>query len=317
MTTPTPRPQAAWASRPERSNLFLLRIMTWISLRLGRAPGRVVLYVITAYFLLFSPASRRASTDYLRRVFGRAPRWRESYRHFFTFAATVHDRLYLVNQRFDLFKLEVHGHEALDRMLADGRGLFLIGAHLGSFEVIRAIGRRNTDQRIAMLMHRENAQKINATLAAINPEATLDIIGMGQIDSMLAVRERLDEGCMVGMLADRTPGDEPLAPVSILGAETRLPSGPFRMAALLRRPVVFMTGLYLGGNRYAIHFEPLADFSAVPAGQRDTAVQAAITRYAALLDQYCRLAPYNWFNFFDFWPTQDAPATDEQSRVPE
>jgi predicted LPLAT superfamily acyltransferase len=82
------------------------------------------------------------------------------------------------------------------------------------------------------------------------------------------------------------------------------------MAALLRRPVVFMVGLYLGGNRYTIHFEPLADFSDIARGQRDAAVQAAITRYAALLDHYCRKAPYNWFNFFDFWqaaPTATPP----------
>jgi predicted LPLAT superfamily acyltransferase len=40
--------------------------------------------------------------------------------------------------------------------------------------------------------------------------------------------------------------------------------------------------------------------------QRDAAVAAAITRYAALLDQYCRKAPCNWFNFFDFWQPQPA-----------
>ena len=301
MTAPLPHTQAAWASQPERSNRTMLRIMTWISLRLGRTPGRLVLLGITLYFLLFSPASRRASRDYLRRALGRPPRWIDGYRHFFSFAATVHDRLYLVNDRFDLFDFDVHGVEVLDDLLAQRQGLFLIGAHLGSFEVIRALGRRHTDLRVAMLMHQENAQKINATLAAINPDAALDVIAMGQVDSMLKVRERLDEGHMVGMLADRTPGDEPRVPVRILDAETRLPSGPFRMAALLRRPVVFMTGLYLGGNRYAIHFEPLADFTDVPAGQRDAAVEAAITRYAALLDQYCRAAPYNWFNFFDFW----------------
>jgi predicted LPLAT superfamily acyltransferase len=73
------------------------------------------------------------------------------------------------------------------------------------------------------------------------------------------------------------------------------------MAALLRRPVIFMAGLYLGGNRYAIHFEPLADFSSVEQGGQDAAVQAAISRYAALLERYCRVAPYNWFNFYDFW----------------
>jgi predicted LPLAT superfamily acyltransferase len=26
-----------------------------------------------------------------------------------------------------------------------------------------------------------------------------------------------------------------------------------------------------------------------------------MTRYAALLQAHCRMAPFNWFNFFDFW----------------
>jgi predicted LPLAT superfamily acyltransferase len=287
--------------------MLMLRVMTWISLRLGRRAGRVVLHLIASYFLLFAPASRRASSNYLRRALGRPPHWRDLYQHFFTFAATIHDRVYLVNRRFELFDFEVHGEDTLRRLLAGGKGLFLMGAHLGSFEAIRAIGRKDTDLRIAMVMHQDNAQKINAMLAAINPEAVQDIIGLGHIDSMLRVRERLDEGCAVGMLADRTLGNDTLYPVQILDTNANLPSGPFRMAALLRRPVVFMTGLYLGGNRYAIHFDPLADFSTVARGQRDAALEVAITRYAALLDQYCRKAPYNWFNFFDFW--QPAPTT--------
>jgi predicted LPLAT superfamily acyltransferase len=287
--------------------MLMLRVITWISLRLGRRAGRVVLHLIASYFLLFAPASRRASSNYLRRALGRPPHWCDLYQHFFTFAATIHDRVYLVNRRFELFDFEVHGEDTLRRLLAGGKGLFLMGAHLGSFEAIRAIGRKDTDLRIAMVMHQDNAQKINAMLAAINPEAVQDIIGLGHIDSMLRVRERLDEGCAVGMLADRTLGNDTLYPVQILGTNANLPSGPFRMAALLRRPVVFMTGLYLGGNRYAIHFDPLADFSTVARGGRDAALEVAITRYAALLDQYCRKAPYNWFNFFDFW--QPAPTT--------
>jgi predicted LPLAT superfamily acyltransferase len=281
--------------------MFMLRVMTWISLRLGRRAGRVVLHLIAAYFLLFAPASRRASGNYLRRALGRPPHWRDLYRHLFTFAATIHDRVYLVNRRFELFDFEVHGEDTLRRLLAGGKGLFLMGAHLGSFEAIRALGRKDTDLRITMVMHQDNARKINAMLAAINPGAVQDIIGLGHADSMLKLRERLDEGSVVGMLADRTPGNDTLYPVRILGTNANLPSGPFRIAALLRCPVVFMTGLYLGGNRYAIHFDPLADFSGIARAERDAALEAAITRYAALLDQYCRKAPYNWFNFFDFW----------------
>jgi predicted LPLAT superfamily acyltransferase len=293
--------QADWAHTPERSNMLMLRLMTWISLRLGRRAARGVLHLIVSYFLLSAPAGRHASRNYLGRALDRPAHWRDLYRHFFTFAATIHDRIYLLNRRFDLFDLEVHGQDTVRKLLADGKGLFLVGAHLGSFEVLRALGWKDTDVRIVMLMHEDNAQKLNAMLAAINPQAVQDIIGLGHIDSMLKVRERLDEGCVVGMLADRTPGNDALTPVHILGATAYLPSGPFRMAALLQHPVVFMTGLYLGGNRYAIHFDPLADFSEVARDQREAAVDAAITRYAALLDHYCRRAPYNWFNFFDFW----------------
>jgi len=296
--------EANWAQTPERSNLFMLRLMIWLSLVLGRAPTRLVLYLITAYFLLFAPGSRRASTDFLRRVLGRTPGWREVFRHIFTFSATIHDRVFLLNHRFDLFDFEVHGKDILFEHLANGKGLFLIGAHLGSFEVLRALGRKEAKLRISMIMHQENAQKISSMLAAINPEAVQDIIPLGQVDSVLKARERLDEGYVVGMLADRTPGNETLYPVQILGSETRLPGGPFRIAAMLERPVLFMAGLYLGGNRYAIHFEPLADFSSVPRSQRAAAVTAAIDQYAALLDRYCRTAPYNWFNFFDFWQSE-------------
>ena len=304
--TPTASP-SAWAHTPERSNMLMLRVMTWISLRLGRRAARGVLHLIASYFLLFAPASRRASGNYLRRALGRSPHWRDLYQHFFTFAATIHDRVYLVNRRFDLFDFEVHGEDTLRRLLTEGNGLFLMGAHLGSFEVIRALGRKDTNLRVTMLMHEDNAKRINAMLAAINPDAVQDIIGLGHIDSMLRVQERLDDVGVVGMLVDRTPGNDILHPVQILGSNANLPVGPFRMAALLRRPVVFMTGLYLGGNRYAIHFDTLADFSAVERSGRDAALQIAITRYAALLDHYCRTAPYNWFNFFDFW--QPAPTT--------
>ena len=286
--------------------MLMLRIMTWISLRLGRSAGRVVLHVIAAYFLLFAPGSRRASSDYLSRALGRRVKWSDMYRHFFSFAATIHDRIYLINQRFDLFNIEIQGQAYIDNLLAEEGGLFLMGAHMGSFEVIRAVGRQVPDLRVSMVMHEDNALKINAMLAAINPDAVTDIISLGRIDSMLRVRDRLNQGTVVGVLADRTLGEDIMFQAKLLNDAAYFPTGSFRMAALLRRRVVFMVGLYLGGNRYQINFEPLADFSNVATGQRGAAVEAAVTRYAALLDQYCRQAPYNWFNFFDFWRVPSA-----------
>jgi predicted LPLAT superfamily acyltransferase len=292
---------AEWARRPERSNYATLRLMTWISLRLGRRAGRLVLRAIAAYFLLFAPSARRASRAWLTRALGRTPTLREVFRHFHSFAATIHDRIYLVNERFDLFDLRIHGAELIDDIVSRGEGVFLMGAHMGSFEVIRAIGRRQPGLRVAMVMYEDNARKINDTLAAINPAARQDIIPLGRIDSMLRVKERLDDGALVGMLGDRSLAHDGTAQVEFFGEPAGFPLGPWRIAAMLRRPVILMVGLYRGGNRYDIHFERLADFSAATRETRGAAQREAVARYAARLEHYGRDAPFNWFNFFDFW----------------
>lgn len=302
-------PQAEWAIRPERSNRSMLRLMAWISLRLGRTPARFVLAGVSLYFLLFAPAAKAASRAYLRRALDREPTFADVFRHFYSFASTIHDRIFLLNGRFDLFQVEVHGEDVIQDVLSAGRGAILMGAHLGSFEVVRAIGRRQPGLRVAMVMYEENARKLNAVLAAINPAAVQDIIPLGQIDSMLRVQACLDEGMVLGVLGDRTLGGDPTLRVPFLGTDAEFPLGPMRLAAMLKRPVLFMSGLYLGGNRYAIHFERLADFSALERSGRDAAIQGAVAAYAACLERHCRTAPCNWFNFFDFWRPKDAAKT--------
>ena len=149
-----------------------------------------------------------ASRAYLGRALGRPATWADGFRHVFSFASTIHDRIYLLNDRFDLFDIEIIGAEALHAALAQQPGALLIGAHLGSFEVLRAVGRGQAGLKVAMLMYEENARKINATLAAINPAANDDIIALGRMDSMLQASDKLEQGYLVGMLADRRLGDD-------------------------------------------------------------------------------------------------------------
>jgi predicted LPLAT superfamily acyltransferase len=295
------RNAADWHARPERGSMLMLRVISWISLRLGRPAGRVILNLIAGYFLLFAPASRVASRLYLSRVLSRPVGWRDIYKHFFWFASTIHDRIYLLNQRFDLFDIQVHGKELVLDALDKQQGLLLFGGHIGSFEVIRAIGRANLDLKVVMAMYEENARKLNQMLAAINPTAQQDVVGLGRIDSMMKLSGLLDQGSLVGILADRTLGDDAMVPVTLFGEPAHMPVSAFRMAAVLRRPVLFMVGLYTRGNRYEIHFEPIVDFTATPRQNRQQEITRAVAVYAALIEKHCRRAPYNWFNFFDFW----------------
>jgi predicted LPLAT superfamily acyltransferase len=295
------KPKADWVRHRERGSIVLLRIMAYISLHLGRTLSRIPLYGIAIYFFLFAPTARRHSRHYLRLALGRQPTAGDRFRQILSFASTIHDRVYLINAQFELFSITIEGENLMRAQSNSGRGALLMGAHMGSFEVMHSLGRRQRGLQVAMAMYEENARKINATLAAINPGMVADIIALGQIDAMLNIAERLDSGAFIGMLGDRTLGSEPVQEVTLLGERAYLPIGPMRAAAILRCPVFFMAGLYRGKNAYHVVFERIADFSATPAGSRQAAVAAAIDRYAAVLDKYCRNDPYNWFNFHDFW----------------
>ena len=306
---------ASWTDQRERSNLPALRLMRWIAVAAGRRVSRLMLHPIAFYFFLASSAPRRHSRRYLDRALGRKATWRDVYRHFHTFTATVLDRVYLLREQFDEFEFEASGIEAILLPFGRGEGVLACGAHLGSFEALRMVG-HDKGLRVAMIMYEDNARLINDTLAAIAPNAKLHTIALGRLDAMLALRRWLDEGGVAGMLADRTlPGSNPQRSKSVvlpfLGAPAQFADGPFRLAALLRRKLVFMAGLYRGGNRYELRFAELADFSVPgPAGERDAAIRAALERYVATLEELCRAAPYNWFNFFDFWADADADANE-------
>jgi len=292
-------PSAEWTRRSERGSLPLMRLMAWLSLRCGRTVARVPLRIIAAYYLAFGLAARRASHRFLRRVHGRNPTLREQYDLFFSFASTVHDRVYFLKDRFGIFDIDVQGSEVFDE-----RGTLLMGAHLGSFEVMRASGRHLGHRRVVMAMYEDNARRINAALSAIDAAAMMDVVALGRADSMLEIAERLDSGALVGVLADRTLGRDPVIHVDFLGESAPFPTGPMRIAAVMRQRVIFMVGLYRGGNRYSIHFEPLADFSdfdAVSRTVRERRVEEAVAAYAKRLEHYARVAPSNWFNFHDFW----------------
>lgn len=302
MTKPS-KPAEAWASRGERGVTAAIRLIVWVALHLGRTTARLLLYPISLYFLAFSTGSRVASGAYLRRALGRHPRLIDRFRHYFTFATCVLDRVYLLNNQIDLFDLRVEGEEFAAAELQRGSGCFLFGAHLGSFEILRALGHRQPGLKLSLLMYEENARKISSVLNAINPDLALEVIALGRSDSMLMVKRRLEESHFIGILADRglSLESEDHVWVEFLGEKARFPIGPFRLAAVVGRPVILMVGLYRGGRCYDIHFERIVDFAAVPREAIAEEIEKALVLYVRRIEHFCRLAPYNWFNFYDFW----------------
>lgn len=290
-----------WVERPERGSLAALRFGVWAALRLGRRRAQFFLYPVCLYFLLTSPAALRASYDYLSRVLGRRPGWRDTFRHFLTFGACVLDRVFLLNEQQKGLRMTVTGDDFLRQIDQQGGGCLLFGAHFGSFEAARSVRRGYRDLPVSLLMYEENAKKIRAALGVINPRLEAEVIGLGRHDSLITVADRLRSGHFVGVLADRSRDGRDMVSLPFLGAPADFPQGPFKMAMMLGRPVVMMAALYRGKGHYEVRFELLASARDIRPADPKAWLDEIMRLYVEKLEALCREAPYNWFNFYRFW----------------
>jgi predicted LPLAT superfamily acyltransferase len=294
------RVSQAWLQQRERGSVAAIRLLVGFAGLVGRPVARLALMPVCAYFLVFSVRARSASRNYLSRVLGRRPTAGELFQHYFTFATVALDRMFLLKERYDLFDLRLHGEEVMEHLRTAGRGCLLLGAHLGSFEVLRAMGTAR-QVSVALVMYEDNARMVGTVAKAINPALADNVIALGRFDSMLKVQERLQHSDWVGLLGDRALDEDGQLQVPFLGGLAGFSTAPFRIALMLKRPVVLMLGLYRGGNCYDLYFEKLFDPDAVGRAQREALIEQAVRTYAARLEHHCRDAPYNWFNFYDFW----------------
>ena len=298
---------AHWQSRPEGGGRFAIWLIRAIALYGGRRMGRLCLYPITLYFFVRRGPERQASRQYLQRAFGRPATTWQVLKHIHCFAATILDRIFLLAHGEQPFRIETEGLDLLDQCVAQGRGVLLFGSHQGSFEALRAIGARRPKMALRVVLDKQKTPAMTELLEALAPDVGACVIDAAQDGTTiaLAMAEACHDGALVAMLADRGRGHEVLRRTGFLGSSAPFPISPWLLAHTLQVPVVLCFGLYLGGNRYKLVFEPFSERVHIPRHDRGPALDALIARYAQRLEHYIHVAPYNWFNFYDFW--QEAP----------
>jgi predicted LPLAT superfamily acyltransferase len=301
---------AEWRAIPEAGTVAGIRLLVLLARTFGRRLAGAFLYVVACYYALVRGVARRASRDYLRRI-GEPASFRHVVRHLHTFAQVSLDRLFFLTGRWQAFQFEQRNHDQIVQAATSGRGVLLLGAHLGSFEVMRCRA-KEFGVPINVVVDFSNAERVNAVLRSLSPEADTRLISLhpSPIAAMLAIRAAIERGELVAMLGDRLPpasdgpasAHKPRHVVSqFLGAEAAFPAGPWLLAHALGCPVYFVAGVFTPPNHYALHFEVLAQEVKLDRKDRAASLSGYAQRYAAMLETFARAAPLNWFNFFDFW----------------
>lgn len=298
----TPAERASW-QHDEGGGRFAIWFIRNLGLYGGRRMARLLLWPITLYFHLRRGDERRGIRRYLERLHGRPARRAEALRVLHAFSATLLDRVFLLARGAAGFEFHVEGLEQFDTVLAQGRGLLLVGAHFGSFEVLRSLALTHASAPLHIVLDKQATPELTRLLEELAPDLAAMVIDIarGGPEATLAMADALAQGHMVGLLADRARAGERCLPAPFLGAPAPFPVTPWLLAGALDVPVMLCFAAYAGGNRYHVHFESFAERIRVRREEREADLDAVVRRYAAALEQQVRAWPDNWFNFHDFW----------------
>ncbi len=301
-----------WTARPEGGGRFALWLIRSIGLHGGRGVARLILYPITLYFFFRRGPERRASYAYLTRALGRQANPLQVLRHIHCFAATILDRVFLLAGRLRNFDLHIDGLDDLHASIRPDRGVLLLGAHIGSFEVLRVLAVKRPDVKVRVVLDTQQTPALTDLLHELSPEIGRNVIDASRpgTDVVLALGEAVREGALVTLLADRARPHEATTVVDFMGSPARFPVAPFLIGAMLKVPIVLCFGIYRGGRSYDLVFEHFADGLDLSRRTRKAELTALVQKFAARLEHHVRSAPYNWFNWYDFWNLDEADGDD-------
>ena len=303
-----------WFALTERGSRFAFSLIITVYRLLGRRVCLVLLYPIIGYFFVTGRSARRASQAYLTQLslvtsgshgsVHESPWWRQ-FQHFMAFGRMVLDKVSVWAGDISMDNLEWANLEELKALAACRKGAFLVSAHIGNIEIVRAVSRNIPGVTVHALMFRKHVRVLERGLHGVNREVSGRIIPLedisvetvGQLDSLI------ESGEFIAALADRVAPGAPsrTRKVHFLGRPAPFPEGPWILAGLLRCPVFLVFCLPERDGSYRVHFEKLSDGAALSGRQRNEAVDTYMQRYAEALEKCCCRAPLQWFNFYDFW----------------
>lgn len=292
---------STWVDEKERGSGFLILLIRWIALNMGRGPARFFLYPITAYFMVRARSSVKGSKDFLRRTAILSPSSWNVARHIHCFASTILDRVFFLTGQFERYEINVHNIDVIYDNITDTQGCLLMGSHHGSFEVLRSLNYKKHKIPLKVLMYSEHNALITRIMESLNPNIRDSVIPLGQPDTMIKAMEAFQQGQIIGILGDRASDSDKHVYCTFFGETIKIPTGPFQLAMALKAPIVQFFGIYRGGNRYDIYFELLTVSADFPRSERQQATQQMAQKYVDILQSRVQDSPLNWFNFYQYW----------------
>ncbi len=277
---------------------YVLRRLAYLGSRYGPEP--LIRYSPAFWGLLFGlalPERRRRVRENLRRVRGARRRLAEevdALRTFVRYAHCLAESLGADRAPERVTTPRLVGEEHLVAALEGGRGVVLVTAHTGIWDLAARALVERLQGDVAVVMQPEADPRARALQDALRARRGVSIVHVAHpLDGMTLLR-RLRAGSAVALQLDRVPPSMRALTVDLFGVPFRVPEGPFQLAATAQAPVVPVFARRCGYFDYEIAMGPAQSLSRRPSsGELRGAAQAIVDELA----RFVRAHPNDWFHF--------------------
>jgi predicted LPLAT superfamily acyltransferase len=247
------------------------------------------------------PEQRTNSRAYLAAITGRAPTWRDIYRHFFAF------------EEFLMLRLRVaHGRPHRGELAADAEGFraliatrapALLGTfHLGHSDLAGFLLGGQEHWRVFMVRQRVENSHDTEVLAARFGE-WVKFIWVNEAENLLfALKDAVTAGGSVALKCDRLEFSAKTEAFQFLGARRLFPFTIYHLALIFDRPVVLCVGLPAGPGRSRVHSSPLFVPEKTNKAENLARARVHFQEFLTRLEGFLREQPELWFNFIPLNP---------------
>jgi predicted LPLAT superfamily acyltransferase len=307
-----------WSLIAERGSYWGIYALVKINQWFGRWLFRLVIWPVVFYFFATGKTARKASMDYLNRVyeasdkaaFNKKPTLLDSLKHFITFAESALDKIDGWSGKLSKLDVNYTNKHLHTELLDKKQGAVFIGSHLGNLEVCRALN-HESQTRVNVMVFTHHAIEFNRILKKIDPTMDVNLIQVTEVGAELAIvlKQRLEAGEHVVIAADRTSTSSfgRVTEVPFLGENASISQGPFILASLMDCPV-YMMFCFKNDQKtrpFEVIFEAFDRPFTFSRKNRQQMLEIQMTKYVERLSFYSLKYPYQWYNFFDFWHHDD------------
>jgi predicted LPLAT superfamily acyltransferase len=290
-----------------RGGLTGYKIFVGILKYSGLPTAYFLLRFVAFYFFLFYPKSFATIFRFYQKRFdfGFFRSTLFIYRNYYSFGQVLLDKIAIMAGFKAKFNFSFEGEEFLRKMVEEKTGGLLISAHAGNFEMAGyMLERLNTTVNI--IMYDAEHEKIKGYLSSII-NRNFNIIVIKEDNSHIyEINRAFQEKQIVCIHGDRFVKGSKTMTSEFLGEKAKFPSGPFYMAMKFNVPVSFVFAMKERNDSYHFFASPPEYYQQQGIQlKRDQITLTIIKEYISELEKIIRKYPTQWFNYYDFWDSDE------------